>query len=199
MVQHGEKTGSIDAHQPISPRTTECRMIQRVIVAPFFERVHALADRAVLHRRNPKTLERLSASCLFIDKAENQFTLAPGVAGIYQLGHIGTVHKLFENGKLLFLAGGQRIFPVLRQNRQIFVSPLFETLVIAACVGHTHQMSNAPGHQQPVALYVAVFLLLCPKSTRNGLCNRGLFTDNQNTHSLSSCSSACNGTLPSAP
>ena len=69
-------------------------MIQRVIVVPFFERVHALADRAVLHRRNPKTLERLSASCLFIDKAENQFTLAPGVAAVHQLRHIGAMHKL---------------------------------------------------------------------------------------------------------
>ena len=94
MVQHGEKAGSIDAHQPICPHTTQRRMIQRVILSPVFERVHALADRAVLHRRNPQSLERLAAISLFIDKAENQLTLAPGVAAVHQLRHIGAMHQL---------------------------------------------------------------------------------------------------------
>ena len=189
MVQDREKAGGIDAHKPVCPRSAECRMIQRVIVAPVFECVHALADRAVLHRGNPKTLERFTAISLFIDKSEDQLTLAPCVTGIYQLVHISAVHKLFENGKLIFLTGGQRVLPFLRQNRKILISPLFITLVIAACVAHAHQMSHAPRYQNIVSGNVSVLLLLCTQSRSNGLCHRGLFTDNQFHASVSSLSS----------
>ena len=189
MVQHGEKAGGIDAHKPVCPRSAECRMIQRVIVAPVLERVHALADCAILHRGNPKTLERFAASRLFIDKAEDQLTLAPCVTGIYHFGNIGAVHKLFENGELVFLAGGQRVFPFLRQNREILITPLSETLVIAARVAHAHQMPHAPRYQNAVSGNVSVLLFLCAQCSGNGLCHRGLFTDNQLHSSVSSLSS----------
>ena len=189
MVQDREKAGGIDAHKPVCTRPAECRLIQRVILAPVFERVHALADRAVLHRGNPKTLKGLAAISLFIDKAEDQLTLAPSVTGIYQLGNIGAVHKLFENRKLLFLAGGQRVLPVLRQNRKILITPFFITLVVAARVAHAHQMPHTPRYQNIVPGNVSVLLLLCAQSCGNGLCHRGLFTDNQFHSSVSSLSS----------
>ena len=94
MVQHGEKPRCIDAHKPVRPRTAQRRLIQRIVFRSGSASGKALADGAVLHRGNPKTLERLSASCLFIDKAENQFTLAPGVAAVHQLRHIGAMHQL---------------------------------------------------------------------------------------------------------
>ena len=47
-------------------------------------------------------------------------------------------------------------------------------LLVSWCIGHLVSMADAGSYDER-------------------------FTDNQNTHSLSSCSSVCNGTLPSAP
>ena len=58
---------------------------------------------------------------------------------------------------------------------------------IAARVCHADKMPNAPRHQQSVAGKIPVFLLRSAQRKGNGLCHRGLFTNNQNTHSSFSC------------
>ena len=44
------------------------------------------------------------AICLFVDKSKNEFSLAPAVARIDNLGNVAAVHKVFEYGKLLLLS-----------------------------------------------------------------------------------------------
>ena len=41
---------------------------------------------------------------LFVDKSKNEFSLAPAVARIDNLGNVAALHKVFEYGKLLLLA-----------------------------------------------------------------------------------------------
>ena len=52
---------------------------------------------------------------------------------------------------------------------------------------YADKMPNAPRHQQSVAGKIPVFLLRSAQRKGNGLCHRGLFTNNQNTHSSFSC------------
>ena len=144
VIQYGEKPRRIDAHKPVCPRTAQRRLIQRVVFRSGSAPGKALADGAVLHRGNPKAGKWLRASGLFIDKAENQLTLTPGVAAVHHLGNVAAVQQLFQNGKLLFLAGSRGIFPCLRQNGKILIAPLFVSLVIAARVCHADKMSDAP-------------------------------------------------------
>ena len=189
MVQYGEKPRRIDTNKPICPRTAQRRLIQHVVFRSGSASGKALADGAVLHRGNPKAGKGLRASGLFIDKSENQLTLAPGVTAVHHLGNVAAVQQLFQNGKLLFFAGSRGIFPRLRQNGKILIAPLFVSLVVAARVCHADKMPNTPRHQQSVAGKIPVFLLRSTQRKGNGLCHGGLFTNNQNTHSSFSCSS----------
>ena len=48
---------------------------------------------------------------LFVDKSKNEFSLAPAVARIDNLGNVAALHKVFEYGKLLLLAAGNNKLP----------------------------------------------------------------------------------------
>ena len=50
---------------------------------------------------------------LFVDKSKNEFSLAPAVARIDNLGNVAALHKVFEYGKLLLLAAGNGKLPIL--------------------------------------------------------------------------------------
>ena len=58
----------------------------------------------------------LLAIYLFVDKSKNEFSLAPAVARIDNLGNVAALHKVFEYGKLLLLAAGNGKLPILRDN-----------------------------------------------------------------------------------
>ena len=91
VVQHGEKPGGIDAHQPIRLGPAQGRLIQRVIVRSRFQVCKAVFNGAVLHTGNPKTLERLFTPRHLVNKTENQFSLAPGIGGAHKAGHVGAL------------------------------------------------------------------------------------------------------------
>ena len=65
---------------------------------------------------NPKAAHGLFTPGNFIDETENQFPLAPCVAGVDDFGNVLPVHKVFEGVKLRFLVSGDGVFPFLRQN-----------------------------------------------------------------------------------
>ena len=77
--------------------------MQAVIVAPRLKLLEAVADGIILHRRNPKPQNRLGASRKAVNRAEDQLTLAPSVAGVDHLCHILPAHQLPQNVKLLLL------------------------------------------------------------------------------------------------
>ena len=167
VVQHGEKPGGVDAHQPIGFRPAQGRLIQRVIVRSRFQVCKAVPDGAVLHTGNPEALERLLTACHLIDETENEFTLAPGVSGANQAGHVGVLHQGAQNVKLLLFLVGDDVLPHFWEDRQILIAPFFETLVISASVGKGHQMPNAPAHQIAVSLQISVVLFRSPDHARN--------------------------------
>ena len=98
-------------------------MIESVIPAPVLQIVKAAFDGVRFHRGNPKTGKGLLAARLMIDKAENQLALAPGIAAVHHLGNVAAVQQLFQNGKLLSLAGSRGIFPMYAVSRRKSRSP----------------------------------------------------------------------------
>ena len=89
------------------------------------------------------------------------------------------VHQLFENIKLLFLILSHHHLPMLRQNRQVIISPLGVLGVIAVCIRKTGQMAHAPADTPAVALQIPVLTGSCTDHRRQTLCNRWFFGNYQ--------------------
>ena len=179
VVQHGKKPCGIDPHQPVGLGTAEGSIPKPVIVCTGAQVCKALPYGGVLHRRNPEPFHRLLAACQLIDAAEDQLALASGITGIYHLRHIRGVHQLFENIKLLFLILSHHHLPMLRQNRQVIISPLGILGVIAVCICKTGQMAHAPADTPAVALQIPVLTGGCTDYRSQTLCNRWFFSNHQ--------------------
>ena len=194
MVQYGEKPGGVDAHQPIGFRPAQGRLIQRVIVRSRFQVGKAVPDGAVLHTGNPEALERLFTPRHLVDETENEFSLAPGVSGANQAGHVGALHQGAQNVKLLFFLVGDDVLPRFREDGQILIAPFLETFVIPVRIGKGHQMPDAPAHQIAVSLQISVVFLRGPDHARNAAGDTRFFCNYQLiTHSSSSCSVSVSG------
>ena len=171
VIQHGKKPCRIDPHQPVGLGTAEGSIPKSVIIRTGAQVCKAFPYGRVLHRRNPEPFHRLLATCQLIDAAEDQLALASGIAGIYHLRHIRGIHQLFENIKLLFLILSHYHLPMLRQNRQVIISPLGILGVIAVCIRKTGQVAHAPADTPAVALQIPVLTDGCADHRRQTLGN----------------------------
>ena len=179
VVQHGKKPCGIDPHQPVGLGTAEGSIPKSVIVRTGAQVCKAFPYGGVLHRRNPEPFHRLLTVCQLIDAAEDQLTLASGIAGIYHLRHIRGIHQLFENIKLLFLIFSHHHLPMFRQNRQVIISPLGILGIITVCIRKTGQMAHAPADTPAVTLQIPVLTSSCTDYRSQTLCNRWFFSDYQ--------------------
>ena len=171
VVQHGKKPCGIDPHQPVGLGTAEGSIPKSVIVRTGAQVCKAFPYGGVLHTGNPEPLHGLLATRQLIDAAEDQLTLASGIAGIYHLRHIRGVHQLFQNIKLLFLILSHYHLPMFRQDRQVIISPLGILGVIAVCICKTGQMTYAPADTPAVALQIPVLTDGCADHRRQTLGN----------------------------
>ena len=156
MIEDGEKACGIDPHQPIRFLAAEGRLIQGFIISAGAQIRKALPDSAVLHRRNPETEDRLVASSHFIHQPEDQLTFTPGVTGIDNGIHIGAIHQGTEIFKSVLLARRQHIAERLRQDGEVVIAPLLETLVIARRIHRGYQVPHTPGNEKSAALIKAI-------------------------------------------
>ena len=179
MVQHGKKPCGIDPHQPVGLGTAEGSIPKSVIVRTGAQVCKALPYGGVLHRRNPQAFHRLLAACQLIDATEDQLALASGITGIYHLRHIRGVHQLFENIKLFLFIFAHHHLPMLRQNRQVIISPLGILGVIAVCIRKPGQMPHAPADTPAIALQIPVLTGSCTDHRSQTLGNRRFFSNHQ--------------------
>ena len=156
VIENGEKSRSIDPHQPVRFLAAEGRLIQGFIIGAGAQIRKALPDSAVLHRRNPETEDRLAAASHFIHQTEDQLAFTPGVTGIDDVIHVGAIHQSTEIFKGVLFAGCQHIAERLRQNGEIVIAPFLETLVIAARIHRGYQVPHTPGYEKAVALIKAI-------------------------------------------
>ena len=179
VVQHGKKPCGIDPHQPVGLGTAEGSIPKSVIVRTGAQVCKALPYGGVLHRRNPQAFHRLLAACQLIDATEDQLALASGITGIYHLRHIRGVHQLFENIKLFLFIFAHHHLPMLRQNRQVIISPLGILGVIAVCIRKPGQMPHAPADTPAIALQIPVLTGSCTDHRSQTLGNRRFFSNHQ--------------------
>ena len=66
------------------------------------------------------------------------------VGGAHKARHVGVFHQGAQHGKLSFLLGGDDVLPLLRQNRQVVIAPLLETLVIGSGIGKGNKVADTP-------------------------------------------------------
>ena len=177
VIQHGKKPCGIDPHQPVGLGTAEGSIPKSVIIRTGAQVCKAFPYGRVLHRRNPEPFHRLLAACQLIDATEDQLALASGITGIYYLRHIRGVHQLFENIKLLFLILSHYHLPMLRQNRQVIISPLGILGVIAVCIRKTGQVAHAPADTPAVTLQIPILTSSCTDYRSQTLCNRWFFSN----------------------
>ena len=179
VIQHGKKPCGIDPHQPVGLGTAEGSIPKSVIVRTGAQVCKALPYGGVLHRRNPEPFHRLLAACQLIDAAENQLALASGITGIYHLRHLRGIHQLFENIKLLFLLLSHHHLPMLRQDRQVIISPLGVLGIITVCIRKTSQMAHAPADTPATAFQIPVLTGSCADHRSQTLGNRWFFGNYQ--------------------
>ena len=182
VVQHAEKPGGIDPHQPVGFGPAQGGRIQPVIVAARLEGRKALPDSGILHAGNPQPEHGLLAAGQVVDGAEDGLSLAPGIAGVHHLGHIGPLHQFFQQVKLFFLIGGHRILPFLRQDRQVLIAPLGIVRVIGGGIRKLRQVAETPAHQIPAAFQIAVLSVYGPQHRGNALCNGGFLCNHKSAH-----------------
>ena len=190
MVEDREKAGRVNANEPIGLCSAKRGLIEVVIAAPVFEIREALADCACFHAANPKAGKGLFAIRLFIDKAENEFPLAPAVASIDNLGNVAAVHKVFENGKLLLLAAGNNKLPLLRDNGEIVILPFSVLLVVGGRVRKANQMPDTPRHKIAAAFKISAALFIRAQYGGNRRPDARFFC-NYKFHRFSSSCSVC--------
>ena len=155
----------------------ERRLIQGIIVPTGAQVGKAIPDRRVLHRRNPEAGEGLGASGGLVDQPEDQLALAPRVAGVDQLRHIGALHQGTENVELGGLFLGHHIAEGVRQDGKVLIPPLLVAVIIGGRVRQPYQMPDAPGDEPAAALKIAIGPGCGTQGRCDTLCYTRFFTD----------------------
>ena len=135
MIQDREKAGRIDADEPICPLTATGGGKEIVVLLAVLQITEALFNGIILHRGNPKSEDGLFAPSHLVDVAEDQLALTPCIAGVDNVGHIRTVHQLFQRFKLAVLITGDFVLPVGRNDGKIVISPLGVFLIVGVGIG----------------------------------------------------------------
>ena len=144
VIERGEKTGAVDADDPVCLRAAECRFIEAVIFLAVPEMIEAFADGGVLQRADPQTLEGLGASGFVVDQPEDQLTFASCIGCADKLGDALVLHESGQHLELLGFVLRDLKHPAFRNNGQIVISPLGIPLIVGAGVCQLHQMTEAP-------------------------------------------------------
>ena len=121
-----------------------------------------------------------------IDQTEDQLALPSGVGGADDAVHVGPVHELAQNVKLLFGGTAHEVLPPLGQDGQVGAVPAVEARVIRAGRGQLHQMADAPADKIAASLQVAVAAGSDAEDLRDGAGNGGFLGDDQFMQSIDS-------------
>ena len=184
MIENRIQTGGVDANQPVGLGAAQGGAVETVILGAGAEVLKALADGVFLHGGQPQAKHGLFAVCQDIHVAEDELALAPGVAGVHDLGHILPVHKVPHQQELRLLVSGHDIAPVFRNDGKIRKLPLGVFIVILLRAGQLRQMPQAPGDDPAVSFDISILAVSDAESGGDGLRHGRLFGDNEFIHSL---------------
>ena len=182
VIEDREKTGRIDSNEPICPLTATGGGKEIVVLLAVLQITEALLNGIVLHRGNPKSEDGLFASGHLVDITEDQLALTSCIAGVDNVGHVGSIHQLFQRFKLAVLITGDFVLPVGRNDGKIVVSPLGVFFIVGVGIGKFSQMTEAPGHDIITPLDVAVLAVFCTENRSDRHSHGGFFSNYKSFH-----------------
>ena len=96
-VERSHRPRAIDAHEPVGFAAADGGVRQRLHGDIGAQLLKAVTDRGGRHGLEPEALDRLLGIRVIHDAAEDEFALAPGVAGIDECIHIFAFDELHQN------------------------------------------------------------------------------------------------------
>ena len=114
----------------------------------------------------------------YIDYEIGHGNVEVGFTGIDDDIHVGAVHQVFQDTKLLFGGRRHQILPPFRQDGQICDTPLDVLGIVDVGRCKLYQMTNAPAYQIAVALQITVLTAGSTEDFCVGHSDRWLFCYN---------------------
>ena len=150
------KTRGVHAQEPVADGTAQSGNVQRLILALVFQRVEALTDSLVGHRRYPKTLHRTLSLSLLHHPTLYQLTLLTGVTAVDDA--VGSLHETFDDAELAFdaVVVDELDAETRRNHRQRRETPVLPVLGVVVGLFQRAEMSEGPRHLEAIALHVSV-------------------------------------------
>ena len=182
VIEHGKQPSGIDANKPICPFTASGCGEEVVILLAGFQLTEALLNRSIFHGGDPQTQNRLLAAGHSVNIPKDQLSLASGITGVDDLGHISAVHKLMQRFKLLILVTGDFVLPTGGDDGKIIVFPLGILFIVALRIYQLSQMTETPGHDIVAAFQIAVISAVDPQNCCNGYTNGRFLSDHKSFH-----------------
>ena len=162
-VEGGHRPRAVDADQPVGLGTADGGISKRTDIRIGAQVRKAIADGGRRHGLQPETGDGLLGLGVLDDVAENEFTLAPGVAGIHERIDIFALDEFGEDFEpALGLLDGPQV-EVRRDHGQGGEGPL--TLLHLELFRDTQlqQMTHGRGENELVALEILVVFLEAPE------------------------------------
>ena len=158
-VERRQCSRPIQSHEPVTLRSAQGCIGQRLHAAIFPQSIKSFDDRAICHRLHPHALERFIHLGQHHDVTKNQLSLATGIAGI----HDG-VYLLVADLPQYQLESALGFFnrlqvELIRDHRQMLDAP--RQLFAVRSLGHFQlcQMPQRRGNDRRVVLVIIVLVL----------------------------------------
>ena len=120
---------------------------------------NAVAHRRGRHRREPQPAHRQRRAGLLVEVGEDQLALAPGVAGVDDLGDVVAVQLRRHDRHLLLRAlVADDELEAVGDDRQVGHPPALELGVVLVGLGELHEVADGPADHVLGALEVALVL-----------------------------------------
>jgi len=159
-VEGRHRARAVDAHQPVGLGTAARRVGQAQHLLVAAQMRETVADGLRRHALQPQALHRLDGRLLFTvggvlhDEAEDQFALAPGVAGVDDGRHVLALDELDDGVQpRLGLVDGRQV-EVGRHHRQMGKAPLAALDVVFLGRLDLHQVADGRGDDVALVLEV---------------------------------------------
>src|SRR4051794_2157257 len=142
----GGRARGVHADDPVGLRARLRRVAQLAEVRLVAQLAEGVAHRLIGHRVQPQALDGLLRLHVLVDVGEDQFALAPGVAGVDDRLDVLAAQLVAHDLHLLLGAlVAHHELEGARHDRQIGHAPLLELVVVLVGLGELDEVTDGPG------------------------------------------------------
>ncbi|MCY1360620.1 hypothetical protein D9M69_472540 [compost metagenome] len=178
-VEGGHGARAVDADQPVGLGAAARGVGQRQHVLVLAQAAEAVADGLRRHRLQPQAADRLFGLGLLRDQAEDQFPLAPRVAGVDQPGHVLALDQAVQHLQARLGLGDRAQVKMRRDHRQVGKAPFAALDLVFVGGGNLDQVADCRRQHIAVALEILVVLGKPPEGTGDIRRDRRFFRDDE--------------------